>query len=357
MPILRLFSLGGPSELHVGNLIWHPPTFERLRVHSLSFELWTEKYRPRTLDDVIDQKEIVERLKGFIRARSMPHCLFAGPPGIGKTTTAHCLAHDLFGNAFAESFAELNASDERGIDIVRERVKSFARTRALGEMPFKILVLDEADNMTGDAQQALRRTMERYTETCRFILACNYSSRIIEPIQSRCAPFRFLPLADEDIAERLRAIAKSEKVEIVETGVQAILEESKGDLRKAYNILQAAAAFGKCVDEKVIYTIAGHVHPEEVQEMLRTALQGNFVEAREKLRKILVEYGVAASDLIRQVHSEIFHFNIPERLKAELVDKIGEADYRISEGANDEIQFSALLAKLALAGEDKKGSR
>ena len=357
MPILRLFSLGGPSELHVGNLIWHPPTFERLRVHSLSFELWTEKYRPRTLDDVIDQKEIVERLKGFIRARSMPHCLFAGPPGIGKTTTAHCLAHDLFGNAFAESFAELNASDERGIDIVRERVKSFARTRALGEMPFKILVLDEADNMTGDAQQALRRTMERYTETCRFILACNYSSRIIEPIQSRCAPFRFLPLADEDIAERLRAIAKSEKVEIVETGVQAILEESKGDLRKAYNILQAAAAFGKCVDEKVIYTIAGHVHPEEVQEMLRTALQGNFVEAREKLRKILVEYGVAASDLIRQVHSEIFHFNIPERLKAELVDKIGEADYHISEGANDEIQFSALLAKLALAGEDKKGSR
>jgi len=357
VPILRLFSLGGPSELHVGNLIWHPPTFERLRVHSLSFELWTEKYRPRTLDDVIDQKEIVERLKGFIRARSMPHCLFAGPPGIGKTTTAHCLAHDLFGNAFAESFAELNASDERGIDIVRERVKSFARTRALGEMPFKILVLDEADNMTGDAQQALRRTMERYTETCRFILACNYSSRIIEPIQSRCAPFRFLPLADEDIAERLRAIAKSEKVEIVETGVQAILEESKGDLRKAYNILQAAAAFGKCVDEKVIYTIAGHVHPEEVQEMLRTALQGNFVEAREKLRKILVEYGVAASDLIRQVHSEIFHFNIPERLKAELVDKIGEADYHISEGANDEIQFSALLAKLALAGEDKKGSR
>ena len=323
----------------------------------LSFELWTEKYRPRTLDDVIDQKEIVERLKGFIRARSMPHCLFAGPPGTGKTTAALCLARDFFGKAFAESFAELNASDERGIDIVRERVKSFARTRTLGEIPFKILVLDEADNMTGDAQQALRRTMERYTETCRFILACNYSSRIIEPIQSRCAPFRFLPLADEDIAERLRAIAKAEKVELTESGVQAILEESRGDLRKAYNLLQAAAAYGKCVDEKVINTVAGRVHPEEVQEMLRTALQGNFIEAREKLRKILVEYGVAASDLIRQVHSEIFRFNIPEHLKAQLVDMIGEADFRISEGANDEVQFSALLARLALAGEDKKGSR
>ena len=323
----------------------------------MSFELWTEKYRPRTLEDIIDQKEIVERLKGFIKARSMPHCLFAGPPGTGKTTAALCLAHDFFGISFAESFAELNASDERGIDIVRERVKSFARTRTLGEVPFKILVLDEADNMTGDAQQALRRTMERYTETCRFILACNYSSRIIEPIQSRCAPFRFLPLTDEDIAERLRAIAKAEKVELVESGVKAILEESSGDLRKAYNMLQAAAAFGRCVDEKVIYAVVGRVHPKEVQEMLRTALQGNFIEAREKLRKILIEYGVAASDLIKQVHAEIFRFNIPEHLKAELVDKIGEADYRISEGANDEVQFSALLAKLALTAEERKGSR
>jgi len=199
--------------------------------------------------------------------------------------------------------------------------------------------------------------MERYTETCRFILACNYSSRIIEPIQSRCAPFRFLPLTDEDIAERLRAIGKAEKVELVESGVKAILEESNGDLRKAYNMLQAAAAFGKCVDEKVIYTVVGRVHPKEVQEMLRTALQGNFIEAREKLRKILIEYGVAGSDLIRQVHAEIFRFNIPEHLKAELVDKIGEADYRISEGANDEVQFSALLAKLALTAEERKGSR
>jgi replication factor C small subunit len=323
----------------------------------LSFELWTEKYRPRTLDEIIDQKEIVERLKGFIEARSMPHCLFAGPPGTGKTTAALCLARDLFGIAFAESFTELNASDERGIDVVRERVKSFARTRTLGEIPFKILVLDEADNMTGDAQQALRRTMERYTETCRFILVCNYSSRIIEPIQSRCAPFRFLPLNDEDIAERLRAIAKAEKVELVESGVKAILEESSGDLRKTYNLLQAAAAFGRSIDEKAIYTVVGRVHPKEVQEMLRTALQGNFIEAREKLRKILVEYGVAASDLIKQVHAEIFRFNIPEHLKAELVDRIGEADYRISEGANDEVQFSALLAQLALTAGEKKGSR
>jgi len=319
--------------------------------------LWTEKYRPKTLDEIVNQKEIVDRLKGFVKTRGMPHCLFAGPPGTGKTTAALCLAHDLFGTAYADSFAELNASDERGINVVRERVKTFARTRTLREVPFKILVLDEADNMTADAQQALRRTMERYTETCRFILVCNYSSRIIEPIQSRCAPFRFVPLADEDIAERLRLIAKQEKVELAEDGIKAILEECDGDSRKAINTLQAAAAFGKRVDEKVIYTVVGRVVPKDVQEMLLSAFKGNFLEARQKLRRMLVDYGVSASDLIDQVHSEVFRFNIPERLKAELIDVIGEADYRITQGSNDEVQFSALLAKLALISQGTKGSR
>lgn len=319
--------------------------------------LWTEKYRPKSLDEIVDQKEIVDRLKGFVKARSMPHCLFAGPPGTGKTTAALCLAHDLFGTAFADSFAELNASDERGINVVRERVKTFARTRTLREVPFKILVLDEADNMTGDAQQALRRTMERYTETCRFILVCNYSSRIIEPIQSRCAPFRFIPLADEDVGERLRFIAKQEKVELAEDGVKAILEECDGDLRKAYNTLQAAAAFGKRVDEKVIYTVVGRVVPKEVQEMLVAAFKGNFLDARQRLRRMLIDYGVSASDLIKQVHSEVFRFNIPERLKAQLIDAIGEADFRIAEGSNDEVQFSALLARLALISQRNKEDR
>ena len=182
--------------------------------------LWTEKYRPRKLDEIQDQVEIVSRLKEFVKNGTMPHCLFAGPPGTGKTTAALCLARDLFGTRFQDVFMELNASDERGIDVVRTTVKEFARMASLSAVPFKILVLDEADNMTGDAQHALRRTMEKFTDTCRFILCCNYSGRIIEPIQSRCALFRFTPLPEEKIVGYLGHIAKEEGVKITPQGLK-----------------------------------------------------------------------------------------------------------------------------------------
>ena len=321
----------------------------------MSFEMWAEKYRPKSLDEIVDQKEIVERLASFVRARNVPHCIFAGPPGTGKTTAALCLAHDLYGEGFREHLMELNASDERGIKIVRETVKTFARVRSIGEIPFKILILDEADNMTGDAQQALRRTMERFTETCRFILIANYSGKIIEPIQSRCAPFRFTYLPREEHDEYLMRIVKAEGVKIGREGLDAIFEVCGGDLRRAVNSLQAAASLGKTVDADVVYGVVGRASPADVQEMVRLALGGDFVKARSKLREMILKYGVAGSDIIKQVHLEIFRLDIPEVWKVRLAGAVGEIDFRLVEGADEEVQLSALLARLVEAGSEVKG--
>jgi len=318
--------------------------------------MWTEKYRPRSLDEIVNQEEIVNRLKSFVKARNVPHCIFAGPPGTGKTTAALCLAHDLYGPGYHEYIMELNASDERGINVVRETVKTFARTRSIGEVPFKILILDEADNMTSDAQQALRRTMERYTETARFILIANYSGRIIEPIQSRCAPFRFTYLPEEQIIKRIRYIAEQEGLTISEDGIKAIIEIGGGDLRRTINVLQTAASTGKPIDEETVYSVVGRANPADVREMMLTALNGEFVKAREKLRELLLRYGLAGSDILGQIHSEVFRLNIPERWKVKIIEMIGEADYRLQQGSSEEIQLSALLAKFVEAGaEIKKG--
>jgi replication factor C small subunit len=318
--------------------------------------MWTEKYRSRSLKDMVDQEEIVDRLKSFVKVKNVPHCIFAGPPGTGKTTAALCLAHDLYGSSYREYVMELNASDERGINVVRETVKTFARTKSIGEVSFKILILDEADNMTGDAQQALRRTMERYTETARFILIANYSGKIIEPIQSRCAPFRFTYLPREHAVNWIKRIAENENLKIKEDGLEAILEISGGDLRKAANILQTAASIGKPIDEETVYSVVGRANPADVQGMLLTALNGDFVEARKKLREMLLKYGLAGTDIIGQIHSETFRLNVPDKWKVKLADIIGEVDFRLLQGSNEEIQLSALLAKLVEAGvEIKRG--
>ncbi len=317
-------------------------------------ELWTEKYRPKKLADVVGQQEIVDRLQSFVEKKSLPHLLFAGPAGTGKTTAALCIARELFGEAWKQNFLELNASDERGIDTIRNRVKDYARNMPIGETPYKIILLDESDALTNDAQNALRRTMEMFTHSTRFILDCNYSSRIIEPIQSRCAIFRFRRLTDKDIDHMFKRIAKEEKLNLAPEAVEAITYVSGGDMRKAINILQAAATLGKKVTEKSVYEVSATAKPEEVRLMLEMALSGKFENARTKLQELLIDKGLSGEDVIEQVHREIFSLKIPEPKKIELLDKIGEFSFRLTQGANERIQLEALLAHFCLLGANLK---
>jgi len=473
-------------------------------------EIWVEKYRPRTLDEVVGQEEVVVRLKNYVKQKNIPHLLFSGPPGTGKTATAIALTRDLFGDAWVDNFIELNASvskdtpiqvridgdvdllrfeeleevvnckvrnlevltvdskyrvvwarcsalikhwvpivlrfhlergkidltgnhsvivlrggglkvvkanevgigdcllsfegdvsaktegvsedlkalkvkrielmeyndyvydvsvpknemffagkvpvllhnsDERGIDVVRHKIKEFARTAPIGDVPFKIIFLDEADALTPDAQAALRRTMEMYSRTCRFILSCNYISRIIEPIQSRCAVFRFKPIPADAMKKRLKQIARSEGIKIEEDALDALVYISNGDFRKAINALQGASALGEVVTEETIYQITATARPEEMRKLVETALSGKFLEAREILDRMMVEYGMSGEDIVSQLFREIVASNLDERVKVVLIERLGEIDFRLTEGANDRIQLDAYLAYLATIGK------
>ena len=314
-------------------------------------EIWVEKYRPKTLDEIVGQDEIVERLRAYRDSKNLPHLLVAGPAGTGKTTSAMALARDLFGEDWRQNYNELNSSDERGIDTVRTKIKEIARLAPFGGTDFKLLFLDEADNLTADAQAALRRTMETYSKTSRFILSANYSSRIIEPIQSRCAVFRFRPLKPEAIRAYLGRIAKAEKLKITDDGLEALVYVSEGDMRRAVNSLQVAASLTSTIDADTLYKVASTIRPEEVKKIIERALAGEFLKAREVLDQLLIEYGVSGEDIVRQLHRAIFDLNVPDDVKVRLLDRVGETDFRLVEGSNERIQIEALLAHFALVGE------
>ena len=311
------------------------------------FEIWSEKYRPKTLSEVINQRHIIERIKAFVEEKNIPHMLFAGPAGCGKTATAFAIAYELYGENWKQNILSLNASDERGIDVIRGKVKDFARTRAIGNAPFKIIFLDECDALTPEAQQALRRTMETFTTLSRFILAANYSSKIISPIQSRCAIFRFNSLKDSDVKEFIERIVKGEKLKIDVSAIDAIIKISEGDLRKVANILQASSVLGKKITSDVIYEVSMQAEPKEVKKMIEYALNGKFLDAREILKDLLLKQGISGEDIIKQISNSIYELNIPEKAKAEIIEKVGEFEYRLQVG-NEQIQIEALLAQFAL---------
>jgi len=317
-------------------------------------EIWVEKYRPTTLDDIVGQDDVVSRLKAYVKAGNLPHLLFAGPAGTGKTTSAIALARELFGELWRTNFAELNSSDERGIETVRVKIKDIARTAPIGERGFKIIFLDEADNLTSDAQAALRRTMENYTRTARFILSANYSSRIIEPIQSRTAVFRFRPVKPDAIRTVLDRIAKAEKLKVTKEGMDALVYIAQGDLRKAVNALQVAAAVSPTIDEDALYKAASTARPELVKHLLEVSLGGDFLKARDALDTLLIEYGLSGEDVIRAVHRTVFDLSVPDAFKVRLIDRVGEAEFRLVEGSNERIQLEALLAHFVLVGQELK---
>jgi replication factor C small subunit len=307
--------------------------------------MWVEKYRPTKIASIINQKEIVGSLRSLLKNTSeMPHLLFSGSAGVGKTTTALCLAREILGDSWREYTLELNASDERGINMVRERVKKFARFAGLDtNIPFKLIILDEADEMTVDAQTALRRIIEDTAKHCRFIMIANNISKIIEPLQSRCAVFKFTRISEEDIVSHLEEICKKEKIKYNADGLKTLYQYSEGDMRHTINMLQAAASVG-IVNEENVKASAGLAKTSDVGLILKLALGGKISEARNKMIELIKVYGMSESDFLKYLNEECYRIKTAHLSK--MLEAIAKYDYRLIIGANPEIQLSALLAEL-----------
>ncbi|MDL2246152.1 replication factor C small subunit [Methanobrevibacter sp. OttesenSCG-928-K11] len=309
---------------------------------------WVEKYRPQKLEDIVGQDQIVKRLEKYVDEESMPNLMFTGPAGVGKTTTALALVKLILGEYWRQNFLELNASDARGIETVRKDIKNFCRLKPVGA-PFRIVFLDEVDNMTKDAQHALRREMEMYTKTATFILSCNYSSKIIDPIQSRCAIFRFTPVKGKDIIKRLEFVASKEGYDYDLDALESIVYFAEGDMRKAINTLQSASLEGEKITVDSVYEVVSKARPEDINKMVTMALTGDFMGSRTLLRENMVLHGTSGEDMVTQIYQDISKRVMEEKMEGEiymdLMEYLAETDFRIREGANPRIQLEALLTK------------
>jgi len=306
--------------------------------------IWIEKHRPKGFEEIMGQDNIVRRIKSFVEQKNLPHLLLSGPPGVGKSTIALVIARELFGENWRQNFLELNASDSRGIDTIRNEVKDFCRTKSFGNMPFKIIFLDESDSLTREAQSSMRRIMEQYAHNTRFILSCNYSSKILDPIQSRCTIFRFKPLEKKDIYKIINNVSDEEKLQVDDKAREALVYISNGDVRRLENVMQSCSMMSHEISEELIYEIVSAAKPKEIKEILQSAVNGNFARAKDKLLEVMLKHGLSGLDIIKQIQSEIWNLELKDERKIELIDKCGEVEFRMVEGSDEFIQMESLIA-------------
>ncbi|KAF9073277.1 P-loop containing nucleoside triphosphate hydrolase protein [Rhodocollybia butyracea] len=304
---------------------------------------WVEKYRPVTLDDVVSHRDITSTIEKFIEKNRLPHLLFYGPPGTGKTSTILAVARRIYGAEYKKQILELNASDDRGIDVVREQIKQFAETRTLFSKGFKLIILDEADMMTQAAQAALRRVIEQYTRNVRFCIICNYVNKIAPAIQSRCTRFRFSPLPIIEVEKRINVVVETENVKLTDDGKKALLKLSKGDMRRALNVLQACHAAYDITTETEIYSCTGNPHPSDIETIVKSMLSDEFTTAHQLISKMKTERGLALQDLLSGVYEYIETIELKPHARIYLLDHIATTEYRLSTGGSEKIQMSALL--------------
>ncbi|KAF9289862.1 hypothetical protein BGZ68_008461 [Mortierella alpina] len=312
---------------------------------------WVEKYRPVTLDDLVSHKDITSTIERFIDENRLPHMLLYGPPGTGKTSTILACARKLYGPMWKSMTMELNASDDRGIDVVREQIKNFASTKKIFSSGFKLIILDEADMMTQAAQNALRRVVEKYTRNVRFCIICNYVSKIIPALQSRCTRFRFGPLELSQVDSRLDLIVQNEGVKITDEGRKALLQLSKGDMRRALNILQACHAGYDTVDEDAVYNCTGNPHPADIETIVNSMLTEDFTTAYSNISYLKTIKGMALQDILTEVYNYLELIDMPGNSRVYLLDKMADVEYKLSTGANEKLQLSSLIGSFRIGAE------
>ncbi|KAG0214308.1 hypothetical protein BGX28_002416 [Mortierella sp. GBA30] len=330
---------------------------------------WVEKYRPVTLDDLVSHKDITSTIERFIDENRLPHMLLYGPPGTGKTSTILACARKLYGPMWKSMTMELNASDDRGIEVVREQIKNFASTKKIFSSGFKLIILDEADMMTQTAQNALRRVVEKYTRNVRFCIICNYVSKIIPALQSRCTRFRFGPLEISQVDSRLDHIIQNEGVKITDDGRKALLQLSKGDMRRALNILQACHAGYEIVDEDAVYNCTGNPHPADIETVVNSMLTEDFttaffffeyivctlktikVKQNEDISYLKTIKGIALQDILTEVYNYLELIDMPANSRVYLLDKMADVEYKLSTGANEKLQLSSLIGSFRIGAE------